>query len=79
MTASGLWQAQRHSSGSGAWIGWLMVGPRLTTRGSAAGGMPARSEFYGPLPATGGQHRVEPGARRARQLQPLVRQHRQQN
>ena len=35
--------------------------------------MSAASEFYGPLSATGGQHRAEPGARRARQLQPLVR------
>ena len=32
-----------------------------------------RSEFYGPLSATGGRHRAEPGALRARQLQPLVR------
>jgi hypothetical protein len=31
------------------------------------------SEFYDPLSATGGSHRAEPGARRARQLQPLVR------
>ena len=36
--------------------------------------MPAPSEFYVPLAATGGQYRVELGARRARQLQPLVRQ-----
>src|SRR5579862_9508343 len=45
----------------------------LTTCGSAAGEVPAASEFYGPLFATGGQHRAEPGALRARQLQPLVR------
>jgi hypothetical protein len=36
---------------------------RLTPRGSAAGGMPAASEFYDPLPATGSQH--PRGARRA--------------
>ena len=36
--------------------------------------MPAASEFYGPLSATGGQRRAEPEAPRARQLQPLVRQ-----
>jgi hypothetical protein len=37
--------------------------------------MPAPAEFYGPLSATGGQRRAEPGAPRARQLQPLVRLH----
>ena len=35
--------------------------------------MPAPSEFYVPLSASGGPHRAEPGVRRARQLQPLVR------
>ena len=34
---------------------------RLTPRGSAAGEVPAPSEFYGPLPATGGPHRAESG------------------
>ena len=47
----------------------------LTPRGSAAGAVPAHAEFYGPLSATGGRHRAEPGALRARQLQPLVRPH----
>ena len=45
-----------------------------TPRGSAAGGTPAASEFYVPLIAIGEQRRAEPGACRARQLQPLVRQ-----
>jgi len=44
----------------------------LTPRGSAAGDMPAASEFYGPLSAIGGQHRAEPEALSARQLQPLL-------
>ena len=33
-----------------------------------------RSEFYGPLSASGGSRRAEPEAPRACQLQPLVRQ-----
>ena len=47
----------------------------LTPRGSAAGGLPAASEFYVPLSATGGLHRTEFGICRARQLQPLVRRY----
>jgi hypothetical protein len=49
------------------------AGSSVTSCGSAAGEVPAACEFYGPLSATGGQHGVEPGARGARQLQPLVR------
>jgi hypothetical protein len=40
----------------------------------SCGRMPAASEFYVPLIAIGEQPRAEPGAPRARQLQPLVRQ-----
>jgi len=35
--------------------------------------MPAPSEFYAPLSATGGHHQAEPGPDRARQLHALVR------
>ena len=47
----------------------------LTPRGSAAGGMPAPSEFYVPLSASGGQHPGGARGARARQLQALVRRH----
>ena len=46
---------------------------RLTTLRFSCGRNARRSEFYGPLSASGGPHRPEPGVLRARQLQPLVR------
>jgi len=36
-------------------------------------GRTRRSEFYGPLPATGGPQGAKPGVRHARQLQPRLR------
>lgn len=45
----------------------------LTACASAAGRMPAPSEFYAPLSASGGPDRAEPGAPRACQLHARVR------
>jgi hypothetical protein len=55
--ASGWWQAQWHSSDSGAWIGWGMSGLRLTTLRISCGRQARRAEFYGPLSASGGRRR----------------------
>ena len=53
-TTSAWWQAQWHSSASGAWISGLMVGHRLTTFRISCGRNARRTEFYGPPRAGAG-------------------------